>query len=240
MKITLTVNAVCDIGCKKPSNEDMILLHDTMFRDGEKKAAYDAKGRVIIAVADGVGGLDNGEIASEQVIKSLRNILANIPDDLSNEELRNVFDTYCSETHTGMPKDMGSTLVGLFFYNSKLFRYHAGDSRIYRLRRGELERLTVDHSLRESGGQKNAPSNIITNSIGGGSSTFLEFAEIEFPFYNNDIYMLSSDGMHDLVSQKEIQDVLDKPNAAQMLTDIAKQKGGKDNISVVTIHIKEK
>jgi len=240
MKILLNVNAVCDIGCKKPNNEDMILLHDKMFRDGKKKADYDAKDRVIIAVADGVGGLNKGEAASEQTLTSLRDILINIPDDLSNEELRNVFDTFCSETHASLSKDMGSTLVGLFVYNNKLFRYHAGDSRIYRLRRGDLERLTLDHSLRESGGQKNAPSNVITNSIGGGSSAFIEFAEIEFPFFNNDIYMLSSDGMHDLLSQKEIQDVIEKTNAAEILTDLAKKKGGKDNISVVTINIKEK
>ena len=240
MKIKLTANAVCDIGCQKPNNEDMILLHDTMFRDEKKKAVYDAKARLIIAVADGVGGLNKGEIASEQALKTLRDILMKIPADLSNEELRTVFDTYCSETHASLPKDMGSTLAGLFFYNGRLFRYHAGDSRIYRKRRGELERLTMDHSLRESGGQKDAPSNIITNSIGGGSSAFIEFSEIEFPFFDNDVYMLSSDGMHDLVSQKEIQDVIDNPKAAEMLTDMAKKKGGKDNISVVTINIEER
>jgi len=240
MKIILTVCAVCDIGCKKPSNEDMILLHENMFRDGKKKVEFNAKDRVIIAVADGVGGLDKGEIASEHVLKSLRDILTNIPGDLSNEELRSVFDTYCRETHAGLSKEMGSTLAGLFFYNEKLYRYHAGDSRIYRLRRGELERLTMDHSLRESGGQKDAPSNVIINSIGGGSSAYIDFMEIEFPFYNNDIYMLSSDGMHDLISQNEILEVINKPNAAELLTNMAKKKGGKDNISVVTINIKEK
>jgi len=240
MKIILNVFAVCDIGCKKPSNEDMILLHDKMFRDGKKKAVFNLKERVIIAVADGVGGLEKGEIASEQVLKSLRDILINIPGDLSNEELRSVFDTYCRETHASLSKEMGSTLAGLFFYNGKLFRYHAGDSRIYRLRRGELERLTVDHSLRESGGQKNAPSNIIMNSIGGGSSAYLDFMEIEFPFYDNDIYMLSSDGMHDLVSQDEISEAINKPNATELLVNMAIKKGGKDNISVVTINIMEK
>ena len=240
MKITLAVNAVCDIGCKKPSNEDMILLHDIMFRDGKKKAEFNANDRVIIAIADGVGGLSKGEIASEQVLKSLCGILANIPDDLANDELRNVFDTFCSETHASLSGDMGSTLAGLFCYNNKLFRYHAGDSRIYRSRRGELERLTMDHSLRESGGQKNAPSNIITNSIGGGSSAYLEFSGIEFPFFNNDVYLLSSDGMHDLVSLNEIHDLIDKPNAAELLADLSIKKGGKDNISVVTITVKEK
>jgi protein phosphatase len=239
MSIILSVSAVCDVGCKKPNNEDMILLQDEMFRDGKRQVNFDAKDRLIIAVADGVGGLEKGEVASERVLTALRDILSKIPDDLSAEELREVFDTYAAETHNSLPKDMGSTLAGLFFYQGKLFRYHAGDSRIYRMRRGEMDRLTVDHSLRESGGQKDAPSNIITNSLGGGSSAFIEFAEVDFPFRDNDIYLLSSDGMHDLLSQGEILAVLNKPKAAEKLTDLAKKCGGKDNISVITINIKE-
>ena len=239
MSIILSVSAVCDVGCKKPNNEDMILLHDEMFRDGKRQVNFDANDRLIIAVADGVGGLEKGEVASERVLTALRDILSRIPADLSAEELREVFDTYAAETHNSLPNDMGSTLAGLFFYQEKLFRYHAGDSRIYRFRRGELERLTVDHSLRESGGQKDAPSNIITNALGGGSSAFIEFAEVDFPFRNNDIYLLSSDGMHDLVPQGEILAALNKPKAAEKLTDLAKKRGGKDNISVITINIKE-
>jgi len=242
MKITLTVNAVCDIGCKKPSNEDMILLHDKMFRDGKRKVVFNTKtgflkDRVIIAVADGVGGLNKGEIASEQVLKSLSSMLMNIPDDLDNVELRNVFEIYTAETHASLAKDMGSTLVGLFFYNGKLFKYHAGDSRIYRMIKGEMERLTVDHSLCESGGQKDAPSNVITNSIGGGSSAFIEFAEIENPFGNNYYYLLSSDGMHDMVSKSEISNLMDQADGADKLNDLAKKYGGKDNISIVTVKI---
>jgi len=240
MSIILSVSAVCDVGCKKPNNEDMILLQDHMFRDGKKQVEFDVKDRVIIAVADGIGGLDKGEVASEKVLSALRDILSKIPGDLSTEELREVFNTYTAETHNSMPKDMGSTLACLFFYKNKLFRCHAGDSRIYRMRRGELVRLTVDHSLRESGGQPAAPSNIITNSIGGGSSAFIEFAEIDLPFNNKDIYLLSSDGMHDLISPDEILAALKKSNAAEKLTGIAKKRGGKDNISVITIEIKEK
>jgi protein phosphatase len=240
MSITLSVSAVCDAGCKKPNNEDMILLQYDMFRDGKRQAVFDTKNHVTIAVADGIGGLEKGEVASERVLTALRDILSRIPADLSAEELREVFNTYTSETHNSLPDDMGSTLAGLFFYQGKLFRYHAGDSRIYRLRRGELTRLTVDHSLRESGGQPTAPSNIITNAIGGGSTAFIEFAEIESPFINNDIYLLSSDGMHDLVSRDEILAALKKPDAAEKLTLLAKKYGGKDNISVIIINIKEK
>jgi len=246
MTLKLSVSAVCDIGCKKPNNEDMILIHDKMFRDGKNKAVFNIKEtRLLIAVADGVGGLNKGEAASEIVLTNLRDMLMKVPGDLTNDELKEVFETFTAETHAKLTHDMGSTIAGLFLYNEKLYRYHAGDSRIYRMRRRELERLTVDHSLRESGGQKDAPSNIITNSIGGGSSAFIEFAEIEFPFFNNDIYLLSSDGMHDLVSQKEILETLDNPKvsseaASVKLVDLAKKYGGKDNISVVTINIKER
>lgn len=240
MNVTLSVSAVCDIGCKKPNNEDMILLNDIMFRDGKKKVVFNTDDRLIIAVADGVGGLNKGEAASEKVLTSIRETLEKIPDDLENDELRDVLDTFCKETHESLSKDMGSTIAGLFFYRGKLFRYHAGDSRIYRLRRGDLERLTIDHSLRESGGQKDAPSNIITNSIGGGSSAYIEFAEINNPIYNNDIYLLSSDGLHDLVGQNEIALTLKEANAAEKLNNLAKKAGGKDNISVVTINVKEK
>jgi len=242
MRLVLSVSAVCDIGCKKPTNEDMILLDTVLFRDEKKQIVFDNKKQVIIALADGVGGLNKGEVASEKVLRALHGFLSNIPDDLTNEELRNVFDTYTEETHNSLPRDMGSTLVGLFFYGGKLFRFHAGDSRIYRMRRRELERLTIDHSLRESGGQKDAPSNVITNAIGGGASAFIEFAEIEFPFFKNDIYLLSSDGLHDLVSNKEIAALLEKSDAAGKLNALAKKYGGKDNISVIVINlnIKEK
>jgi len=239
MSIRLSVNAICDIGCKKPNNEDMILLHDEIFRDGARRAELDIGSRVVIALADGIGGLEKGEEASERVLTRLRDLLSKIPNDLSNDELHEVFDVYTAETHNSMPQGMGSTLAGLFVYRGKLFRYHAGDSRIYRMRRGELTRLTIDHSLRESGGQPDAPSNVITNALGGGSSAFIEFAEIEFPFYHNDIYLLSSDGMHDLVEQKKIASALKLPMSAKKLTAMAKKHGGRDNISVITIKIKE-
>ena len=237
MILTLSVDAVCDIGCVKPNNEDMVLIQDLMFRDKKRNIEIKNTENLIIAVADGVGGLDKGEVASRKVLEALQAFLSKIPDDLSTDELCGVLETYAAETHASLPRDMGSTLVGLFFYNGKLFRYHAGDSRIYRMRRGELERLTLDHSLRESGGQKNAPSNIITNSIGGGSSAFIEFSEIDFPFFQNDIYLLSSDGMHDLVDFGDIAAVLGKPNAAGKLCDMAKKNGGKDNISVVVAKV---
>jgi PPM family protein phosphatase len=240
MNLYLSVNAICDVGCKKPNNEDMVLLHNELLRDESKQMEFDTSKNLIIAVADGIGGLDKGEVASEQVLTRLHDVLTKIPKDLSNEELREVFDVYAAETHNSMSGGMGSTLAGLFVYQGKVYRYHAGDSRIYRMRRGELIRLTKDHSLREAGGQPDAPSNVITNALGGGGSVFIEFAEIEKPFFDNDLYLLSSDGMHDLLTPDEILQALKSGNPAKKLVKMAKERGGKDNISVIIIKVKEK
>jgi len=245
MKTILSVYGVCDIGLKKPNNEDMILLNDEMFRDGSRQKEFDTGKRIVIAIADGIGGLDRGEAASEMALGRLKEILEKIPDDLNGHELKEVFDVYTQETHQLMSEGMGSTIVGLFVYQGKVFRFHAGDSRIYLLRDGGLRRLTIDHSLRESGGNPDAPSNIITNSLGGAGSAFIEFEEIDQPFLKGDIYLLSSDGLHDLVPPDVISDTLMLPDAeglqaAEKLLEIAKENGGKDNISIVTIKIQEK
>lgn len=244
MKMMLSVYGVCDIGCEKPNNEDMILLNDAIFRDGSIKKEFEINKRIIIAVADGVGGLDKGEVASEMALTRLKEFLERIPDDLSNQELEEVFNVYAQETHSAMSSGMGSTIAGLFLYHGKAFRFHAGDSRIYLLRNGGLTRLTTDHSLRESGGNLDAPSNIITNSLGGPGTAFIEFAEIDQPFSKGNIYLLSSDGLHDLVSPADISDTLilsqaEKTKAAEKLLTLAKEKGGLDNISIITIEIKE-
>jgi len=242
MKTILSVYGVCDIGLQKPNNEDMILLNDEMFRDGSKQKEFDAGNNIVIAVADGIGGLDKGEAASEMALRNLKELLEKIPDDLNNQELKEVFDVYTQETHNAMSQGMGSTIAGLFVYRGKVFRFHAGDSRIYLFRDGGLRRLTIDHSLRESGGNPDAPSNIITNALGGGNSAFIEFEEVEQPFLNDDIYLLSSDGLHDLVPPDVISDTLMLPRTegAEKLLALAKDNGGKDNISIITIKIKEK
>jgi protein phosphatase len=240
MKTILSVYGVCDIGLKKPNNEDMILLNDEMFRDCSRQKEFDTGNNVVIAVADGIGGLDKGEAASEMTLARLKDILEKIPNDLNNQELKEVFDVYTQETHKAMSQGMGSTIVGLFVYQNTVFRFHAGDSRIYLLRDGGLRRLTIDHSLKESGGNPDAPSNIITNALGGGDSAFIEFEEVEQPFLNNDIYLLSSDGLHDLVPPDIISDTLMLPDAAEKLLAIAKENGGNDNISIITIKAEEK
>jgi len=244
MKKTLSVYGTCDIGLKKPNNEDMIMLGDEIFRDGSRRCEFDADKKVAIAIADGIGGFEKGEIASEIVLCCLRDFFSKLPDDLQNEDLQKAFNAFADETHSSIEQG-GSTLVGILVYQGKVFRYHAGDSRLYLLRNGGLRRLTIDHSLKEAGGDLNAKTNLITNSFGGGKNVFIEFAEIEQPFIAGDIYLLSSDGLHDLVPPDVITDTLLVPETecdeayAEKLLALAKAAGGKDNISIITIKISE-
>lgn len=244
MKKTLSVYGTCDIGLKKPNNEDMIMLGDEIFRDGSRRCEFDADKKIAIAIADGIGGFEAGEVASEIVLRSLSDFLSKLPDGLQNEELQKKFNAFAAETHSSIEQG-GSTLVGILAYNGKVFRYHAGDSRLYLLRDGGLRRLTIDHSMKESGGEPDAKSNLITNSFGGGKDIFIEFAEIEQPFIAGDIYLLSSDGLHDLVPPDAITDTLLVPETecdeayAEKLLTLAKAASGKDNISIITIKISE-
>ncbi len=236
----LAVEAVCDLGCKRTNNEDGILVGGGFIRDRRWSGLMKVSEKpLVIAVADGMGGLDRGEEASEFVLTRLSGFLDRIPLDLDDDELFEVFRVFTEETHRAMPQGSGSTLVGILFYGKGCYRFHAGDSRLMRFRDGALARLTRDHSLREMGGNPEAPSNVIVNALGGGETAFIETGRIEAPM-TGDRYILSSDGLHDLVSVSEAETLLrsGQPPADALLSE-AKRRGGKDNISIVIIEVKE-
>ncbi|MDR1932112.1 MAG: serine/threonine-protein phosphatase [Spirochaetales bacterium] len=235
------IYAACDIGLKRKNNEDMILINNEFLRDQAREFLVSTKGKTaaVFAAADGMGGMERGEEASEQVLRSLASFVEPLPPGLNNEELDHVFKVFTSETHAKIPRDSGSTLAGLLAYEDRLYRFHAGDSRLYLYRKKGLSRLTIDHSLKEAGGQSGAPSNVITNSFGAGGTAFLEFAPLEPP-RRGDAFLLSSDGLHDLVSSEEIEKHMGRgKQTVEKLIDLAKKYGGKDNISVVNIEVVE-
>jgi len=242
MKKLLSVYGTCDIGCVKPNNEDMILLGEDIFRDTSRRFIFETDKTIVIAVADGIGGMEDGEVASEMTLTGLLSLVKNFGEGLTGSQIKEAFENFTKQTHLAIGERGGSTLAGLLFYEDRLYRYHAGDSRIYLLRDNELSRLTVDHSLCESGGDPTAPPNIITNSFGGGGSAFIDFAEIDPP-QHKDIYLLTSDGLHDMVSFDVIRGVMKIPEEeqeealAEKLLFLSKKAGGKDNISVITVKI---
>jgi serine/threonine protein phosphatase PrpC len=147
---------------------------------------------------------------------------------------------------------MGTTLVAARFHNNRVTVAHVGDSRLYRLKNGELQQVTLDHSLMQDlinrgfytpeEAKKNVKSNVITRAVGVEESVLPDVQEVEAE--PGDIFLLCSDGLTDMVEDSDIQSSLqanasDLPTASETLVEMANRNGGKDNISVVLARVVE-
>ncbi|MGC1952488.1 MAG: DUF1631 family protein [Gammaproteobacteria bacterium] len=143
-------------------------------------------------------------------------------------------------------KGMGTTLVAALFTENRVTIAHVGDSRLYRLRNDELRQITVDHSLQQELIQKgfytpeeakqSVNKNIVTRAVGVEPTVKPDFTEEIVR--EDDVFLLCSDGLSDLVTEQEMCAILqrfdtDLEAAAELLVKSANDKGGKDNISVV-------
>jgi serine/threonine protein phosphatase PrpC len=245
----LDIAARCDIGCVRKNNEDMILVSSYMIRDESLHVEVHVgdEDRYIVAVADGMGGHSGGEIASEEVLKSLDKLFDSLPKHLDAvafkdrlfawlEKINNLFNFQGKERKE--LKKMGTTLVGLILYEKKAFWINSGDSRLYRFHNGELKQITYDHSLDNFTGNVESP-NVIVNCIGGGCLTsYLDIEDFTNEIMPGDVLVVCSDGLYRMLSKKDMEYVLTASGSAEHLCDAAVAQGGIDNISVCTIKIK--
>jgi serine/threonine protein phosphatase PrpC len=241
------VNARSDLGCGPVDNEDLILMGPETVRNRAASASFvvdNAGGRLLLALADGMGGAAAGEQASEIALHRVRALTADLPDDLTPEELELAMTTWARETHEALGREsqadpalagMGTTVVALLVYGGSGYRFHAGDSRLYRYRGGVLTRMTGDHSLREQSNDPTAPANILVNSLGGAAASRLEFHALEGGLERHDRFLLSSDGLHDVVRETAIAAAMsaDRETAVGTLVQLARGVGSQDNISVL-------
>ena len=207
-------------------------------------------GQGLWAVADGMGGLEKGERASGLVKSRLEAL--DLPQDLSvctamvcnalesaNAELREVADGGVS----------GTTVVVLIVRGAQFACVWAGDSRLYRLRDGRLDRLSKDHSVveqlvsagavRAEDAMRHPLANRITRAIGTERSVNLEV--IDGAVLEGDRYLLCSDGLHGLIAREEIEALAGDgvpAEVAESMVHAALAAGGKDNVSVVLVDIR--
>ena len=146
-------------------------------------------------------------------------------------------------------KYMGATLEILLIINDDIYIGHAGDSRIYRLRKDVLKKLTKDHSyienLIEDGkitreeAVKHPDKNMVTKGIG--NSKLVEPDVIHKKFKDGDTILMCTDGLTNMVSEERIKEILKEGgDISKKLTDEANKNGGMDNITVVVIKKQEK
>lgn len=245
----LEITAASRVGCVRHNNEDMILVGNQYIRDDEWKThiTLGPSDRFIMAVADGMGGHRKGEVASSETLQNLHFFFGDLPVGLDasalNEmivgwldSINNIIDSQ-GKVDEGY-KGMGTTLVALAYYDGEFYSLNCGDSRLYRVRMGELEQLSTDHSLSNFMGESKH-SNIITNCIGGGcTSSFVDMVQITHDIIDGDEYMLCSDGLTDMLDDEHIATLLATGADANALCNEAILHGGYDNVSVCLIRIK--
>ena len=248
-KIVLT--AASRVGNVRSNNEDMVLAYDRFIRSDIYQTVFspDNLDRFIVAVADGMGGHNAGEIASEMVMQNLKFYFNDLPKGLTAGELEETMNEWLQAIHQNVNArgranrsmaEMGTTLVALLYYGNRYYWMNCGDSRLYRLRDGELAQLTTDHSLINSTGEKKH-SNVITNCIGAGcKDTFIDMIEFTPDFLPGDTYLLCSDGLNDMLKDEIICEMLKKETTtANVLCEEAIKAGGYDNVSACVLRVTE-
>lgn len=247
--MNLYVTAASRIGCVRKNNEDMILAGSSFLRNDaySTKIELDPGKRTLFAVADGMGGHKSGEVASSDALHNLHFFFNDIPAGLSAGEFNEMMVVWLDSINMIIDskgrvddrfKGMGTTLVGIAYYGGDFFSLNCGDSRLYRLRNGALEQLTKDHSLNNMLGSTEHCS-VITNCIGGGCThSYIDIVRITDDVKPDDIFLLCSDGLSDMLPDQQIAMLLEAGGDADTLCQAAIEAGGYDNVSVCVIEVK--
>jgi len=232
------IRALTEKGCVREHNEDRVLIGTTVLREGLHEETLELAGdtRYVIAIADGMGGHQAGEVAAEMVLLMLSDKVYSLRPGLSAGELEQEMGEWAQTAHLRLLEEgekdpqkrgMGTTLAGVLLYEGRIYYVSAGDSRIYRLRGGVMTPVNEEHAL-ESG--------VLLNSVGGGPTVFLEFGEIRV--FEGDILLLCSDGLTRMLSEEEIESLLSfDPHSLERLVSRAVERGGYDNISAICVHV---
>ena len=244
----IVLTAASRVGCVRSNNEDMVLAYDKLLRSDVYKTEFMTENtdRFIIALADGMGGHNAGEVASEETLSNLKYFIHDLPRGLAPGEMNEMMVEWLNSINKIINSrglmdtsklDMGTTLVGVLYYGERYYWLNCGDSRLYRLRDGQLTQLTEDHSLTKNDGSQRH-SNIITNCIGAGfKDSYLDFYEFTNDVLPGDTYLLCSDGLNDMITDLEIQELMVANKTANQLCEAAIEAGGFDNVSTCVFHI---
>ena len=223
----------------------------------------------LAAVADGMGGFERGEVASELACSVLRENLSGrvevlrayegAPNEQNREAvlavLQNAVQQACSEVHEAASAlaaggRMGTTMDALLVVGRTAFIAHVGDGRIFLYRNGEVHQLTEDHSLvaeqlrdgliTEEQARRARNRSVITRALGAFPSVLVD--TLHFQLDADDRIVLCSDGLHRYIGPRELGFVLAEDTGQGVVTELvemANQRGGRDNITVVVAGLRD-
>jgi PPM family protein phosphatase len=229
--------AATDTGRQRRANEDSLLARSPLF-----------------VVADGMGGAQAGEVASKIAVEAFEEGLGDTAEpegDLAaragaaNARIHEL--SHSSVQHAGM----GTTLTAVYVAPGEIAIAHVGDSRAYRLREGELLRLTDDHSLVDELMRQgkitpeeavdHPQRSVITRALGPEQD--VEIDTRSYAARTGDVYLLCSDGLTTMVSEARLAEILGSHprlrEAGEALIAAANEAGGRDNITVVLFRLED-
>ena len=239
MKELFDISAISDKGRVRQKNEDYYGIFEPETEDLMKERG------VLAIVSDGMGGHFSGgdasrltvEVMSEAYFEENDRDPARILEEALCKANREVFHQV-GEGRNGLA---GTTCTAVVFFPDRLIIAHAGDSRAYLLREGEMEQLTHDHSvvgemyrqgmLDEEEARTHPRRNVITKAIGLREEVVPDIMHSE-KFVRGDAVLICSDGLFSMLREKEIGEIamsVDPEKACQRLVDRANEEGGADN-----------
>ena len=236
-----------DVGRVRKVNEDSFLL---------------APDHGFVAVADGMGGYQRGDVAAQLACNVIKEALTahkhvvdlyrRAPSEASQSAVRTMMDAAmqraCKEVHeaalamTGKGGRMGTTMDIVMQAGNTAFISHVGDGRIFLLRGGEIHQLTQDHTLAAQQAAEGVPvaditgKNVITRALGVFPNVLVD--AMAFDLNVGDRLLICSDGLYRYIDEEELMEEVPKAGVAETvdrLITMANQRGGRDNISVVVI-----
>lgn len=214
----------------------------------------------IFAIADGMGGYNKGEVASELAVENITRFLKNnliqnevvkinYIDDIFKQAYNNVNSIIYKKSQDDKEcEGMGTTLTTVIIYKDKVYIANVGDSRCYMVVKGKLEKITKDHSyveeliathiITEEEAKKHPKRNIITRALGTEEIIIVDIYKKDIN--HNDKVLLTTDGLTGYIDKDEINEIISSDDdldvIANNLIDKANEVAGKDNVTVILIN----
>lgn len=240
-----------DVGLKRKENQDALLIDE---------------GLGLYVVSDGMGGHRAGEVASRLVVEAMQEIMTDpligVADDDMDQSLSwkaNMLihaisvanqQVYQSARSNASHQGMGATVSAVMLTEKSLIAANVGDSPIYLIQKGRIERLSVPHTLMDEhaaadpeGKSSLAASfkHVLTRAVGTRETVQADLCELQrFP---GDILVIGSDGLSNRVDPEEICHIARRftpSEACSRMVDLANQRGGEDNITVIVVKTQPK
>ena len=246
----IEVSTQSDIGCVRKDNEDSF-----GYWEPEDDQQFLRKGRLAI-VADGMGGYEGGQEASRLAVETLMAVYRDFGGDnpqaalVAGLQVAHERILQYSIAHPEL-RGMGTTCTAAAIVRGELYYVHVGDTRLYLIRDGQITRVTRDHSyvgrLVESGmispeqALNHPQRNILTAALGTNPDLVMDSPGRPEPLRPEDVLLICSDGLWGLVRDPEILDAVENKSteeAGRELIELARERGGPDNITVEILRLR--